>query len=151
MRVEREHSPVPVSSTEASERKAQITQNMLRLNPSWSWTGPDIPAIKPAYRELLAGEDGRTWVRLWTAAEPIPPDELPPVVMTSGKPRVQITTREPNLYDVFSADGRLLGRVSPPPWTRLLRMDGDVVWGVTLDSLDVSYAVRYRITPGLPR
>jgi hypothetical protein len=150
IRVEREYEPVPVSGTEASERKAQITQRMRSANPTWDWTGPEIPTVKPAYRQLRAGSDGRVWVSLWTAGVSIPAAELPPAPTTPGEPP-PLTTREPELYDVYSADGHLLGRVRPPPRTRLLRMEGDLVWGVTQDSLDVSYAVRFRISPTLSR
>ena len=150
VRIEREFTPVPVSATERSERRAQITQVMRRVNPAWSWTGPEIPSVKPAYRDFSVAEDGRVWVRLYTPGEPIPADELAPVP-PGPNPPVRLTTREPGLYDVFSPDGRLLGRVQPPPRTRLVRMDGDRVWGVQLDSLDVPYAVRFRVNPGLPR
>lgn len=149
VRVERSFTPVPVSATERSERREQITQVMRRLNQSWSWTGPEIPDVKPAYRDFTIAEDGRIWVRVYTPGEPIPADELPPVP-PGPNPPIRLTTREPNLYDVFSPDGRLLGRVAPPPRTRLLRMRGNQAWGVQLDSLDVPYAVRFRGRPGAP-
>lgn len=152
IRVDREHPPVPVSELEASQRREQIERNMKRLNPSWTWTGPGIPSTKPAYRNLEVGNDGRIWVLLSMPAEPIPEAELPPVRAPSGggPPPVRITTREPNVYDVFSPSGMLLGRVGLPPRTRLYAMSGDTVWGVQRDSLDVEYAVRMRIQPGLP-
>lgn len=150
VRVEREHAPVPVSETERDERRAQITENMTRVNPSWSWTGPDIPSTKPAYRGLQVGEDGRIWVSLSTTAEPIPVAERPEP-RPGAPPRVQLTTREPTVYDVFSRDGRLLGRVALPPRVRAMAFGERHVWGVRRDSLDVEYAVRYRIEPALGR
>lgn len=149
LRVERSHTPVPVSSTEASERRAQIERTMRRLSPSWNWTGPEIPASKPAIRGLTSGHDGRVWVRLYTPAEPIPEEELAPV-RDGPNPPIRLTTREPELWDVFSVDGRLLARVRPPARTRLLSFDGNHAWGVQSDSLDVPYAVRFRIEPALP-
>ena len=146
VRVERAHQRVAVSSTEASERRAQITQRMRQVNPAWTWTGPALPTVKPAYRSLKVGEDGRVWVQLSTVGENIPADELADVPTTPDPP-VQLSTLEPDLYDVYSPDGRLLGRVAPPPRTRLLRFAGTYVWGVQQDSLDVSYAVRFRIFP----
>jgi hypothetical protein len=148
-RVNRSHTPVPVSATERSERREQITQVMRRLNPDWGWTGADIPSTKPAIRDFSVGDDGRIWVRVYTPGEAIPPDQLPPVE-PGPNARVRLTTREPNLYDVFSPEGRLLGRVAPPPRTRLVRMRGNTAWGVQLDSLDVPYAVRFRVEPALP-
>lgn len=152
VRIEREFTPVPVSSTEASERRAMIERNMRRLSPSWNWSGASIPATKPAYQRFEVGEDGRIWVRLYAAAEPIPEDELPPVRPgPDGTIPPRMTTREPGVYDVFAPEGRLLGRVLLPPRTRITRVRGNQVWGVRQDDLDVEYAVRFRIEPALPR
>ncbi len=152
IRVEREHTPVAVSETEASQRREQIERNMKRLNPAWSWTGPGIPSTKPAYRGIEVGADGRIWVQLSMPAEPIPEAELPPLREASGgaPPPVRITTREPLVYDVFSPAGMLLGRVQVPARTRLYAMRGDTAWGVQRDSLDVEYAVRMRVEPAMP-
>ena len=150
MRIEREFTPVPVSDTERRERQAQIEQTMRRLDPNWNWTGAPIPSEKPAYERFLVGEDGRIWVRVYTAGEPIPADELPtPRPNPNGPPPVVLTTREPVVYDVFASDGRLLGRVKLPPRTRLIRARGDDAWGTTRDADDVDYATRFRIEPGL--
>jgi hypothetical protein len=139
VRIEREHTPIPVSDQEATERREAITRNMSRLNPSWTWTGPGIPSHKPAYRDLHVGRDGSIWVMLSTAAEPIPEAELPP--------RARITTQEPSVFDVFSPDGRLRGRVALPHNTRIHAVAGNQAWGVQSDSLGVEYAVRMRIEP----
>lgn len=149
VQIVRSYTPVPVSATERTERREQITQVMRRVNPAWSWTGPEIPSEKPAYRDFAVADDGRIWVRVYTPGEAIPPEELAPEP-PGPNPPVRITTREPSLYDVFSPQGLLLGRVSPPPRTRLVRMRGNTAWGVQLDSLDVPYAVRFRIEPALP-
>ncbi|MBX3175657.1 MAG: hypothetical protein KF709_14715 [Gemmatimonadaceae bacterium] len=150
LRVDVDYEPVPVGATERAERRAQIEHTMRRLNPSWNWTGPAIPDVKPAVRDLAAGEDGRIWVRLYTPEEPIPEAELP-VIPAGANPRPRRTTREPDLWDVFAPDGRLLGRVRPPPGTSLLSFSGNHVWASMRDSLDVPYAVRLRIEPALPR
>ena len=149
-RIEREHTPVPVSATESSERRAQIEQMMKRVNSSWSWTGPGIPATKPAYSTFEVADDGRIWVRLHTAAEPIPEDELTPIPSGVTPPPVRLTTRDPIVYDVFSAEGRLLGRVKLPPRTSFHRASGNTVWGVQRDADDVEQAVRFRVDPAFP-
>ena len=152
LRVERDATPVPVTDTERRERQAQIEQNMRRLDPAWNWTGAAIPATKPAYERFLIGEDGRIWVRVFTAAEPIPQEELPtPRANPNGPPPVVLTTREPVVFDVFEADGRFLGRVKLPPRTRVMRTRGNEAWGTLRDADDVDYAVRFRIEPALPR
>jgi hypothetical protein len=150
LRIEREHAAVPVSDVERSEMRSQLTQRMKRLDPSWTWTGPDIPSAKPAYRDFRVDLDGRIWVRLYTPGEPIPQDELPEPRPGPNPPVIR-TTREPNLYDVFSADGRYLGRVRPPGKASVLQASGNTAWGIDRDASDVSYAVRFRIDPALPR
>lgn len=148
VRIEREHASVPVTSAEADEQRSSIEFGMRRVDPSWSWTGPGIPSTKPAYRGLSVGRDGRIWVSLSTAAEPIPEEERPTPRPGEIAPPA-ITTRDPLVYDVFSPSGQLLGRVALPPRTSIYEMEGNTVWGVRRDSLDVPYAVRFRIEPAL--
>lgn len=149
LRIEREHRPVPVSDVERRERQAQIEQRMKRLNPSWNWTGAPIPSTKPAYERFLVGEDGSIWVRVFTAGEPIPADQLPtPTPNPNGPPPVVLSTREPVVFDVFSANGELQGRVKLPPRTTIIRVRGDQAWGTVKDADDVDYAVRFRIGAG---
>ncbi len=148
-KVVREFVPVPVSPTEATERRQQVEEAMLRVDPTWSWSGPTVPSHKPAYRSFEVGRDGRIWVLISQPAEVIPTAELAPV-REGAPPTVRFTTREPLVYDVFSPDGELLGRVALPSLTRLSTMRGPYVWGVQRDSLDVEYAVRFRINPPLP-
>lgn len=150
LRIEREFTPVPVSDVERRETRERITQRLRRVNPSWTWTGPDIPAVKPAYRDFRVDADNRIWVRVYPPGEPIPAEELP-APPPGPNPLVQLTTREPTVYDVFAADGRFLGRVRPPARFEMVSASGDLVWGVDRDALDVSYAVRFRIEPVLPR
>lgn len=148
LRIEREHTPVPVTDVERSERQAQIELRMKRLNPAWNWTGAAIPSTKPAYERFLVGEDGNIWVRVFTAGEPIPAEERPtPEVVPNTPASVVLSTREPVVFDVFSADGELLGRVKLPPRTTVMRARGDFAWGTVKDADDVDYAVRFRVTP----
>lgn len=149
----RDARPVPVSETERSERREQILQNFKGMVPNWSWTGPDIPATKPAFTGIRVAMDGRVWVTVPTPGEPIPEAELAPLPPpTDGRPqRVRFTTRERSVYDVYAADGTLLGRVALPPRTRLMRLGTTHAWGTMQDEDDVNFAVRFRIEPALPR
>jgi hypothetical protein len=151
LRVVRDHTPVPVSETERTERRTRIEQNFRRLDPSWNWTGAEIPDAKPAYERFSVGEDGRIWVKLHVAGERIPDAEIPtPQPSPSGRPPLPpLTTRERSVYDVFSAEGRLLGRVSLPWGTSIYRTRGDFAWGTRQDADGVDYAVRFRIEPSL--
>lgn len=149
-RIEREHVPVAVSSDERDYWQAQIESAMRRLDPGWRWNGPVIPPHKPAYREIEVGLDGRIWVQLSAAAEPIPDAELPPLA-PDQPPSSRRTTRARSSYDVYTPSGSLLGRVTLPWGTSISTSAGDTVWGTASDSLDVPYAVRFRIDPPLPR
>ena len=122
---------------------------MRSVEPAWRWNGPAIPANKPAYRELEVALDGRIWVQLNTAGEPIPQAELSPLA-PDRSPTSRSTTRARTVYDVYTPSGALLGRVMLPWKTSLSTSAGDLVWGTATDSLDVPYAVRFRIEPPLP-
>lgn len=150
IRVQRDYTPVPVSDLESSQRRVQIEQTMRRLQPSWTWTGPSVPATKPAYSSIDVGEDGRLWVRVAQPGESIPEAELPPLRTDVVPTPIRFTTREPVAYDVYTPDGRLLGRVKLPWRTSIYRMRGNTVWGVRRDLDDVDYATRFRIEPGFP-
>jgi len=144
----RDLAPVPVSDTERSERRAQIEQNFKRMVPTWSWTGPDIPATKPAYTGIRVALDGRIWVTVPSVAEPIPEEELAPVTPPAdgSPPRVRLTTRERTIYDVYTPEGELVGRVVLPPRVRLMRIGATHAWGTLRDADDVDYVTRFRIT-----
>lgn len=148
--IEREHVPAAVSSDERTYYTAQIETAMRRLDPTWRWSGPAIPQSKPAYRDIEVGLDGRIWVELSTAAEPIPEAELPPLVPGQSSDSRR-TTRARTAYDVYTPGGALLGRVILPWGTSISTSAGDLVWGTMTDSMDVPYAVRFRIDPPLPR
>lgn len=148
-RIEREHAPAAVSADERAYWTEYIGSAMRRVDPAWRWNGPPIPASKPAYRDLEVGLDGRIWVQLSTTSEPIPEAELPPLAPDQA-PALRRTTRTRTVYDVYSPSGALLGRVTLPWNTSLSTSAGDLVWGTETDSLDVPYAVRFRIEPALP-
>lgn len=145
----REIVAVPVTETELSERRAQIEQNARRISPSWSWTGPGIPATKPPYSNILVTDDGRLWVRVAQSAEIIPEDELPPLRTDVVPTPIRLTTRDPIVYDVYAADGALLGRVKLPPRSNIFHVRGDSAWGISRNKDDVEFATRFRVTPGI--
>lgn len=152
LRMEREHTSVPVSETERTEQRAMAENGLRRTDPNWTWTVAEIPQTKPAYKSFFVALDGRVWVELSMPGEPIPAADLPtpPAGQPVGQAAPTITTREPSVYDVFSPEGRLLGRVALPPKTSARQARGDRVWAVQRDSLDVPYAVRFRVDPALP-
>jgi hypothetical protein len=149
LRIAREVEPVSVPAAEKADAEARVVVNMKRVDPDWRWNGPPIPDVKPAYRSISAGTDGRIWVRQsvpssevkWTEEEQLAareqPDRPPP-------PRY----REPVVFDVFEPDGRYVGEVRAPKGFSLNPQPvfgRDRVWAVFRDSLEVNYVVRYRI------
>ncbi|HEX7117888.1 MAG TPA: hypothetical protein VF212_03825 [Longimicrobiales bacterium] len=101
--------------------------------------------MKPPFRDVFVGADGRLWVLLHTPAVAV--DVEPPA--DDGRSRIPPARwREPVVFDVFEPDGRYLGRVRAPddfsthpaPFFR-----GDDVWAVVRDELDVQYLVRFRV------
>jgi len=82
-----------------------------------------MPPTKPAASGMFLDDAGRIWVDRMT--------ESP-----GGQD-----------YDVFDAEGRLLGRVElPAPLPSVRMVVGDFVYGVTQDELGVPYVVRDRIS-----
>ena len=147
LRIERAAEPVPVQDEERAHEREQVERYMRDTDPNWSWDGPAIPAHKPYFHQLLAGRDGRVWVRLSTEAHPVENEDHDPEDSYS----MPVSWREPVRYDVFEPDGIYLGVVVPPddftPYVEPV-FDGDYVWAVTRDELGVQRVVRYRIEVG---
>ena len=152
IRIEREMEAVAVDDEERADAELIATAGMRMTDPTWRWSGPSIPTVKPFIRAISAGEDGRIWVSIARPGERVPEGEraAPPSVQVGEARRVPDPKwRQPLVYDVFEPSGRFLGRVSAPAKTTFRAMRGDHVWAVRRDSLDVEQVVRYRLTPGL--
>ncbi|WP_419165157.1 6-bladed beta-propeller [Candidatus Palauibacter sp.] len=144
LRIERAYEPVAVSEAERSYHRERQTRALRVTQPDWEWNGPPIPGTKPPFRGLVAGRDGRIWVRLWTEASPEENEDHDP-----GNPRSEpVTWPSPLRYDVFEPDGTYLGAVNPAEgfvdYPQPV-FDGDDVWAVTRDALGVERVVRFRI------
>lgn len=144
--IARQAPPIEVPAEERAEERESITYNMRQTEPGWTWRGPDLPVSKAPIAGLFAARDGRIWVRVAAPSEVIPPaeraiprDTLQPV----------LTFRTPVVYEVFAEDGRFLGRVVFPPRATLIEADGDVVWAIARNEVDLPAVTRFRIVPGL--
>ncbi|WP_419948265.1 6-bladed beta-propeller [Candidatus Palauibacter sp.] len=147
LRIERAYEPVAASEAERTHHREQLTRALRVTQPDWEWNGPPIPETKPPFRGLVAGRDGRIWVRLWTEAFPEENEDHDP-----GDPRSErVTWPSPLRYDVFEPDGTYLGAVNPPEGFADYPQpvfDGDEVWAVTRDAFDVERVVRFRFEVG---
>ena len=146
LRIEMDLAPVPVLPDEADDERALLVWAMRTVVPGWNWTGPSLPQTKPAYSRLHAGEDGRIWIKLHTTAERVETEEAP-APEPGQPPRPVRRYTEPNVYDVFEANGVYVGRVRATRGQEINRMRGDRVWGVLTDSLGVAYVARWRVEP----
>ena len=152
--IRRAVDPTPVTRAERDSARNEVIASMRRLDPAWSWSGPEIPANKPFYHDLAFGMDGRIWVPIIpevtarlgsisgpgggsiSGGAPAPPSRSP--ARAPPKPR-------PALYDVFEPNGAYIGQVQIPPRTTVAVRDGDRLWAVVTDEDDVQSLKRYRI------
>lgn len=149
LRIERQYEPVPVHADEKSNREDQTRWNMRRTQPDWKWNGPAIPDTKPPFRDILVGLDGRIWVQLHQPGERVPDHEIEESSEPDARPATR--WREPNVFDVYEADGTYLGQVHAPSGISMYPtpvFDRDYVYAIVRDELDVQYLTRFRISSG---
>jgi hypothetical protein len=113
------------------------------MEPTYRYSGPDIPRTKPPWKDLRVGDDGSIWVHLSMPGERYMPD--PPASGAPGAGPLLPKWREPAVYDVFDPDGRYLGRVTRPTNVTIMRMTRDRVWASVSDDDDVEVVQRFRI------
>jgi hypothetical protein len=135
--------PVAVSDEQRSVERTRIENFLRMIDPGWKYNGPDIPRVKPPYKDLRVGEDGTIWVQLSMPGERVAA-AAPPPGAPSGRPALPDWI-EPAVYDVFEPNGRYLGRVTRPAKVTFTRMTGDRVWAVARDDDDVEIVKRFRI------
>jgi len=152
LRVERVVPPVEFEPEERAEIERDIAGYVGVPGPEGHYF--IIPAgtlklasVKPAYRELLAADDGRIWVSLYTRARKT--EAAPALPRGDGQPtRPPKLWREPGVYDVFEPDGSYLGPVAVPSNATLRYMRGNHVWGTVRGESDEQYIVRWKlVTP----
>ncbi|HLV26283.1 MAG TPA: 6-bladed beta-propeller [Gemmatimonadales bacterium] len=89
----------------------------------------------PVLSDLLGGPDGTLWVQRVR-----PANEMD--FTGDGANAFDFGSRQ---WDVYDVEGRLLGAVELPPRFRPLHVEGDDIYGVQRDELDVQYVVRLRV------
>jgi hypothetical protein len=144
-RMEMEGARVPVAAAEREDNERVTTANMRQTDPNWKWNGAPIPDVKPYFKAISVGRDGRIWVSLSQPGEEIPENEMPAPRILDGREFPARKWREGTTFDVFESDGRYVGRVAMPPRTTWRAAKGEHVWAVTRDSLDLEQISRFRI------
>jgi hypothetical protein len=107
------------------------------------WNGPDLPPVKPAFRQVYAGEDGRIWVLV---SRPGTRDSSATPEVGTGDLAYSVPTwTEPVVFDVFEPDGRYLGEAHAPAgfqtWPEPV-FRGDTAWASVEDQVGVRYVQR---------
>jgi len=157
--IRRRYSPVSVSRAERNDQHSRMEALLNRSEGTQDHAIPDVPARKPAYREIDVTADGRILVTVSTPSEKYDPEVDPnqsvglsPVSAGGGRvgvpghaPVPPVPWREPTLLDVFEPDGTWVGQIAVPYDTRIFSMKGDTVWGVTTDENDIQFVRRFRI------
>jgi hypothetical protein len=103
--------------------------------------GGALPEVKPAYKDIYVGDDGRIWVHRHVAAVE---RDLPP--RAAGDDRPLIRWREPTTFDVFEPDGRFLGTVVLPWDTLPYVFRGRHIWALHTGTPGAQI-VRFRVEP----
>lgn len=89
----------------------------------------------PAFAFLLGGPRGTVWVQQVRTAEQVAAAGGEFTAQDIGSSR----------WDVFDADGRFLGEIQLPDRYQPLRVEGEHIYGVWRDDLDVQYVLRLRL------
>ncbi|HSH46554.1 MAG TPA: hypothetical protein VK966_11990, partial [Longimicrobiales bacterium] len=89
----------------------------------------------PAYLNILGGPDGTIWVQ---------GIQTPEEVHESGV-TFNLQDMGGRSWEVFDAEGRLLGTVEMPPRFTPLSFQDEVIYGVSMDELDIQYVTRVRL------
>ncbi len=143
--VQHRTTPTPVQPGEADWYRRQATAQMRDMDPSWVWNGPEIPATKPAFGQLMSSRSGEVWVLRAGAGERLTPCNE--AAETNDEFASQPCWLETSSFDVFGSDGRYLGAVEVPAGMSrypVPYIDGDTVIGRVEDADGTIYVKRFR-------
>jgi beta-lactamase regulating signal transducer with metallopeptidase domain len=138
-RIQREFTPVALHPAERAQWEARA-RFYDKDGPRSASYGVTIPAVKPAYRDLVVAEDGRIWVHRYAEAsertlrQSRRADAPPP-----------LSWRDIPTFDVFEADGQYVGTVIVPNNTFIHVRRGAGLWGTNVLATGQTDVVRYRI------
>jgi len=157
--VEKYWTPVPVDPEHAEwERRATIA-NARRRDPDWAWDGSSMPDHHPPYNQILGSASGEIWVLRTTRTVRVADCVENPLadqgVWDSPPFNERSCWRDVYVADVFDAEGRFLGEVTPPPgaftypYPFATHIDGPRLVMAVEDEAGVVRVKRYRLVlPG---
>jgi hypothetical protein len=150
-RIEREVPQVAVNEAQRADAVDGAVRTMRARDPTWEWTGPEVPRLKPYFTDISVDDNGRIWVRIPGETEVIPDAERPTRAPPGGGAPVPYGSRfrETFHFEVFAPTGELLGSVRPGTTGRWVAKRGNHVWSVTQTPDDVPAITRFRIDPPL--
>jgi hypothetical protein len=131
--IRREVVRVAVGAEELADGRARLA----RLAARGEVIGqiPEVPQVKPVFKSLLVGADGRIWVELSQTSQRVERE-------SRGNAGGWIELR---VFDVLEPDGTYIGQVSVPQGVELHYLRGTDVWGVVQHELGVPFVRKYRI------
>jgi len=145
--IERDNwEPVPVKPLEAEWQRGMLTVRIRRDDPTWRWTGPDLPDAKPAFEAFFTDRQDRLWV-----LRPGPGRELAGGLQEPEDPLDYFRKpawEDTHLLDAFDPDGRFLGQLDVPAEIRfrpLPWIDGDRLLALVEDASGELTVRAYRL------
>jgi hypothetical protein len=145
--IERDNwEPFPVQPLEAEWQRGMLTVRIRRDDPTWRWTGPDLPDAKPAFEAFFTDRQDRLWV-----LRPGPGRQLAGGLQEPEDPLDYFRKpawEDTHLLDAFDPDGRFLGRVDVPAEIRfrpLPWIDGDRLLALVEDATGELTVRAYRL------
>lgn len=127
LRIVRRHGVGRAPVGEVLAELYRKTAEMLGVGPEVVEEAFPAPESIPGGRSLLVDQSGNTWVGLWPSGDEEPGHDT---------------------YEVFLADGRLLGEVAVPAGLQLMDVGEDHVLGVRTDELGVPFIKLYGLLKG---
>ncbi len=116
MVVENSREPAPADPAEFAWLRDNIAASFRERVPTWTWTGPEAPSHKPAYRSVFAADDGRVWVLREGPSHRV--EDCAGADAGIDERRERPCWRPAYVFDVFDQEGRLLTSAAAPEATR---------------------------------
>ncbi|MFW6198200.1 MAG: 6-bladed beta-propeller [Acidobacteriota bacterium] len=150
--VEKQDATVPFDPDErAYHRRYYEAAYRFGCGPAWSWNGPDVPRVKPAFRAFLPQPDGGLWVLRHGRGERLGDSGCDPDPDPDGTRPGTPCWSDALIVDAFAPDGRYRGRVRLPgaieAWSleRVALLQERALFVPVMDAVGTIRVKRYRL------